>query len=308
MGHGCRSRDSHASRRLLKYLRYMTDPERNSSLAVSTRDLVLAFFLAKGAAVLVAVLVKSGGKDESLALTVASVVAILVFFTLLLLTARCSLSHLLRVTRPSLPPWPVHTTLACILLVIPLGFLLRFGTGGLVLGTFQIIDPAAVAIELADVLSALEDPAYGLTWMLVLEMAAGAIQEELVYRQVLQSRLCARYGMVTGILIVSVLFCVMHLANPTTLLAGVFFGLLYVFTGRLWVPIAAHASANLALPILATPHITVTASGLASAMYASAVMLCLVLVAMFIAIRKRAIPPYERESVVRRGHADSAAK
>ncbi len=285
----------------------MTELKGKSDLAVSTRDMVFAFFLAKGVSLLVVLFVQSRGQgDENLAFAAASVVAVAVFIALVLLTGKCTLSALLRITRPTRPSWPAHVTLVLILLAVPLGFLLRLGTGGLVLGTLQVFVPAMVAAETTDVLSALKDSAYGLTSMLVVATIAGAGQEELLYRQVLQSRLCSRYGLTAGILIISALFCTMHLGNPTTFTAGIFFSLLYAFTGRLCVPIVAHVSANLALPVLTTLQVAASAPGLALVMYVSAVILCLVVVAMIIAISKRTVPAYKRQPVFRQADASAA--
>jgi membrane protease YdiL (CAAX protease family) len=279
---------------MARHLGDMIDSRSKSGIAVSTRDLVFAFLLAKGAAVLIALWIGHDHEEyESLALVAASVVAVVVFMALLLQAGKCSLTHLLRTTRPARPSWTASTTMIWILLAVAMGFLLRFGNGGLVLGAFEVIDPSSVSTEIADVLSSLVDPAYGLTWMLVLEMAMGSIQEELIYRQILQSQLCRRYGVAIGILTVSGIFCAMHYANPTTLVAGGFFSLLYVYAGRLWVPIIAHSSANLTLPVLASLGIPATAHGLSLAMYVSAVVLCAVATILLVAICRRAVAPYE---------------
>jgi membrane protease YdiL (CAAX protease family) len=282
----------------------------NSALDISTRDLVFALLLAKGAAVLVALAVAFGrGEYENLALTVASLVAVGAFISLITLAGRCSLRQLLEATRPVRPVWGARSTVAWVLLAIIAGILLRFGNGGLVVGVFRVIDPARADAEVLDALSAFSDPKKnGVSWLFFANVVAGAVDEEFIYRRVLQWRFCESYGLTPGILIVSVIFCAMHLGSPTTIMAGVFFSLLYVFAGRLWVPIIAHATANLVLPALSSLRFTTNASSLSLLMYVSALLLCVALVTMFIAIRGRSVRPYEPRGGARVDHANAAPK
>jgi len=288
----------------------MTQAASKFVLAISTRDLVFAFTLAKGVAVLSALAIMAGRKNhEDLAFIVASVVAVGVFIALVLLAGRCSLSRLLGATQISRPPWRMPAMAAFVSLAIPLGLLLRFGNGGLVLGAFRVFDSPSYDAVLADALSPFSGPAAGgLTWLLVINMLTGAFEEELIYRRILQSRFCGRYGLAGGILIVSVIFYLMHITNPMAFVAGVFFSLLYVFTGRLWVPVVTHAAANLAFPALATLRVSTTPSGFVLVTYVSAVLLCVAAVAMFMAISQRTVPPYERQPIIRRGNESAAPK
>lgn len=73
------------------------------------------------------------------------------------------------------------------------------------------------------------------------------IVEELVFRGILLRRWSARWGVVPGVGLSSLLFASFHppwMVSLVVFPAGVFLGLLYVATGRLWAPMAAHAMIN----------------------------------------------------------------
>ena len=81
-----------------------------------------------------------------------------------------------------------------------------------------------------------------------------AVTEELWMRALLFRLLWRAFGPVPAFAACAAVFAALHLANPganplagaTVAVAGVMFCALYALTGRLWVPIAVHASWNLA--------------------------------------------------------------
>jgi uncharacterized protein len=97
---------------------------------------------------------------------------------------------------------------------------------------------------------------------LVVEIAAGllvgAVVEELIFRGYAFQRLVEITGALTATVLVSALFAVAHLQNPSitplaaanVFLASVFFSLAYFATGSLWLPMAAHAAWNMTLALV----------------------------------------------------------
>jgi membrane protease YdiL (CAAX protease family) len=87
---------------------------------------------------------------------------------------------------------------------------------------------------------------------IMLSFASG-FGEEVVFRGYLQSRLTQRYGAVSAIVIVAVLFAFLHpFSNvdnslfylATAILVGILFGTVFARTGSLWMGIALHAVWN----------------------------------------------------------------
>jgi membrane protease YdiL (CAAX protease family) len=86
----------------------------------------------------------------------------------------------------------------------------------------------------------------------VVSIAAG-FGEELLFRGLVQAGLSSLIGGVYGpwvaLAVASVLFGVCHWLNTTyailAMLAGAYFGLLFLLTGNLWTPIVAHAAYDL---------------------------------------------------------------
>ncbi|QZT36157.1 CPBP family intramembrane metalloprotease [Halosquirtibacter xylanolyticus] len=80
----------------------------------------------------------------------------------------------------------------------------------------------------------------------------GAMIEELLTRGYMQRVLMSRFNKYVAILISSLIFMLMHGANPNLgiipflnlFLVGILFGLSYQYTKNLWFPIAFHASWN----------------------------------------------------------------
>ena len=79
-----------------------------------------------------------------------------------------------------------------------------------------------------------------------------AISEELFLRGYVLNNLLVSFNKYIALLISSLLFSLMHGANPNfslipfigLFIAGLFFGLSYIFTRSLWFPIALHFSWN----------------------------------------------------------------
>ena len=79
-----------------------------------------------------------------------------------------------------------------------------------------------------------------------------AISEELFFRGYILNNLLVSFNKYISLIISSLLFSLMHAANPSfslisfigLFIAGLFFGLSYIFTRSLWFPIALHFSWN----------------------------------------------------------------
>ncbi|MDC1105305.1 CPBP family intramembrane metalloprotease [Prolixibacteraceae bacterium] len=80
----------------------------------------------------------------------------------------------------------------------------------------------------------------------------GAMTEEILVRGYIQRVLMSKYNKYIALLFSSIIFTLMHGYNPnlglvpliSLFLAGVTFGLSYLYTNNLWFPIAFHASWN----------------------------------------------------------------
>ena len=87
----------------------------------------------------------------------------------------------------------------------------------------------------------------GLVLTIVVVCVVAPIVEEMVFRGVLLQSLARRWGVTAGIVISSIVFALAHsslyAALPIFLLA-LFLGRLFVRSGTLWQPIAAHAAFN----------------------------------------------------------------
>lgn len=78
------------------------------------------------------------------------------------------------------------------------------------------------------------------------------ITEELLLRGYVLNNLMISFNRYIALIISSAIFCIMHFANPNLniigiialLLAGLLFGICYIITKNLWLPIALHFSWN----------------------------------------------------------------
>ncbi len=136
-------------------------------------------------------------------------------------------------------PAGLHVLL--VLLVVP-GFMI-------VSGVVQEAFLWATGIRPPAAMKALNDIFKEYPWPLtVLAVGIGpGLVEELWCRGFLGRGLSARYGLVAGVLVTSVLFAVMHI-DPTQLfviaLMGAYLHFVYVATRSIWVPILLHAMNN----------------------------------------------------------------
>jgi len=102
-----------------------------------------------------------------------------------------------------------------------------------------------------------EHPSFGALVFATIMLAAGAIGEELLFRGYGFQIMLADLGPFATILPVSVLFALLHGANPNsnwygianTAAFGVVFGYAYVRSRDLWLPIGLHFGWNLTLPL-----------------------------------------------------------
>ncbi len=215
-------------------------------LRISTRDLVFAFVLTLLVAVVTGAFVHSRHHElERLALPIAHLVAVTLFTLLVMLGGRQSLPAVIAATSIGRAPRPGGMLLWGPVAILA-GLIFRFGIGGLgyaidvALHLFQpsLPDPSLIEVPKGSL------PRFDA--LLIVAVLLGAAVEEYAYRRILQSYFCRKYGLWTGILGVSVAFGAVH-ASIGVILAGSCLALLYLYSGRLWVAIVAHATANLAV-------------------------------------------------------------
>lgn len=221
------------------------------ALRIPTRDIVLAFILAKLVAVVAGAL--PGWKYPELghvAVPFAHAIAALLFVLLVMQGGRQSLRAVIAATAIG-RRMPSGHPVGWLLLAMAAGVLMRLGTSGLVLGTLELLDADAATAQFADLLAAYQEPAFRVTLLLVAARLVGAAEEEITYRRILQSHFCRRYGLGSGVLLVAIAFGAMHL-DPQAVVAGLCLTLMYLVSGRLWVPVIAHACNNLTYPAMVT--------------------------------------------------------
>lgn len=172
-------------------------------------------------------------------LSVLAITAISVFTTLLMAVVLIALREgsAWRRTMAFWSPHPAHV-LVTLLLVLP-GMLLASE-----LGTFaQRFLPRLTGAQ--ESYAALSQMA----WPLVLFVGAvlPAVGEELFFRGLLGRGLTARYGVIVGVIITSILFGLIHMDPPqvlATALLAVPFHVLYLAGKSIWLPILAHGLNN----------------------------------------------------------------
>ncbi len=213
------------------------------------------------------------------------------FVLLAMLAAGSSFSRLMQETRVRSTIFLNHRFLAPLALAVATGLLMRFGFGGFVLGALRVFDSDQADQELAELVASQADPASGLTGLLLLGAMVGAVDEEIVYRRILQWHFCRRYGVLTGVLVASALFAIPH-ANPVVIVSGVCLSLLYLSTGMMWAPIVAHVTSNLSYPALASLHASFGPGVYEAASMVAALVLCVAMPIAFGAIRKRELTVY----------------
>ncbi len=142
---------------------------------------------------------------------------------------------------------------------IVLGLALGFGLPALIFafccamswtritGSLFALSPGMIMLTLAETL---------------LGMLAVAFNEETIMRGYVLQNLKVRYGTLAALIVTTLLFSALHLANPGATImallgivtAGFMLGYAYLATGRLWLPLAIHFGWNFALgPVLGFP-------------------------------------------------------
>lgn len=97
-------------------------------------------------------------------------------------------------------------------------------------------------------------------WIFALTSIAVGIKEEIAFRALIQNLLVPRIGRAQAILVTMMLFTLFHVGVVPPLrhvyihiaLAGLFFGLVFEFTQRLWLVIALHALFDAVLALACT--------------------------------------------------------
>lgn len=145
-------------------------------------------------------------------------------------------------------PHPIHVGLT-ILMVVPL-FLVA---SQLATHAIRFLPPLDRSQSMHLVLSQ-----QGWLVIVLIGSVLPALGEELFFRGLLGRGLVARFGLVAGVLITSLLFGLIHLDPPlvlATALIAVFFHVIYYAGRSIWLPILAHALNNvIAFSILRLPE------------------------------------------------------
>lgn len=213
-------------------------------LNIPTRDMVFAFILAALVAAVIGALINSLYQDlDRIALPVAHAVAAVVFVLLVMLGGKQSLPAIIAATSIKQEPGP-GPLLLWVAIAMLAGLIFRFGISGLAYGMEQLFHLLQSSPQSTALHGAPADPEVRIDALLLFAVLLGASVEEFSYRRVLQSYFCRKYGLWTGIFGVSTAFGAIH-ASPAVIVAGFCLALLYLYSGRLWVAIIAHATANL---------------------------------------------------------------
>lgn len=264
----------------------MVEADRESGLVAPTRQIVLAFLLSKGATVVLgSVLVARHQEYEASIRMLVHLLSTISFVLLFMLATGSSLAVVIRGTRVRHKPAAGGRLAVFLLLAVAVGVLMRLGSGGAILAVLRIFDGNLAERELAELATIQADPSSGLTVLLALGALAGAVDEEIVYRRLLQWHFCARYGVLAGVLVAGAIFAIPH-ANPAVMISGVCLSLLYLTTGMLWVPIVAHITSNLIYPMLASLHVAPGPDAYEAVNIAGALVLCVLIPVAFRAVRK----------------------
>jgi len=205
--------------------------------------MIFAFILAKLVATVAGAVLASSHSDlERLIVTLASITSMVIFVLLVMLGGKQSIAQVVAATAALHKPKGSLFLWLAVAFVAGLAF--RFGISGVVLGVLQVVDPQSIATELNELAAARNDPTLPLDVLAFLLVLIDATNEEIVYRRILQTYFRARYGLVIGVIGVAMAFGAIHASIPAALV-GLWLGLLYLFTGRLWVAAVAHAVGNL---------------------------------------------------------------
>jgi membrane protease YdiL (CAAX protease family) len=217
-------------------------PSRSPFDVLRTRGLVAQLILVSAAVVLLfdAFFVRSGTAMSSRA---ARLTALLVYLSVLAVLA-------LRAWRARLD-WralfgpPISRELLPLLGVVAPVALLTLGAGIALYIPLSYVAPRFVERVVLEG-SALFDARTIVDWLelVLVGVIAAPLVEELFFRGFLLHRFARRWGTPTAVVASSALFAVLHGEWIGHFLFGVAMAALYLRTGRLWMPIAAHAINN----------------------------------------------------------------
>ena len=259
------------------------------ALLIPTRDMIFALILAQLVAVIGGSILASRYPDfEQLIVTAATTTSMVIFVALVMLGGKQPIGAVIAATAP--PTRPAGNVLWWTILAILAGLAMRFGTSGFVLAALQVVNPASITAELNELAAVRNDTTMPLNALTVVLILIDATNEEIVYRRILQTYFTGKFGLAAGVIGVAVVFGAVH-GSVTIMLAGIWLGLLYLYSGRLWVVALAHAAANLAVYAAAAMQQPGTQGLFFIACYAAA---GLMLLAMIWTVRTVRRPPWRR--------------
>lgn len=267
------------------------NPPGDTTLNTSTRALLSAFVLTKIIEIAVVFLIAGNHEErENAAYFIGSAISIAVFLVLVMVGTRQSLPRILAATAVRRAPLAGNIG-AWLIISIVMGVVIRLGMGGVATGVFEVLDPTRSSSEYASVVASYQDPSSRFNAVLVISFLVGAIDEELCFRKIMQWHFCRRFGLIGGILGISIVFGAMHRSFPIALV-GICLALLYVVSGRLWVAIIAHTVGNLTFPLLATLQIPLERGVFFAVCYMAAALLIAAMLFAVLTIR-RSPPVYD---------------
>lgn len=248
---------------------------------VRNREVLASFFLAKLAAIVFALYLFHRETNEMVALAASHLISLGVFSVLLYLFANKCITQYIR-------PVGARTgtfaeALAWVAAAVLIGFLIRFGVEGGYVYALNVYDHDAASAEFSGLIEKYSGDQVLPTAALFMAFLIGAIDEEIMYRGVLQGHFHSKYGIIVGIILANVIFGLSHF-NALTILVGFALSIVYILSGRLWVAVLAHASGNIAY-FMVSPQLKgmtwedyLFASGVSAAMLISLCVVAVVLV------------------------------
>ena len=259
-------------------------PPRSPPLRISVREIVFAFILAKIVATVAGGLLSQHFPDsDRVLISVASTTSMVLFVLLVMLGGRQQIRDVIAATSPNYRP--AGSVLRWSIVAVLAGFAFRFGISGMGLGVQWFLAPDRIAADLQDLVTVLDNPARPINALAFLLAILDAANEEIVYRRILQTYFCRRFGLAAGVLGVAVVFGAIHGSVPATIM-GLWMGLLYLYCGRLWVVVVAHAVTNLAIDLMATMQHPATAQLFFVLCFASALVMLAATIYSALVLRK----------------------
>ena len=251
---------------------------------VRNSEVLASFFFAKLAAIIFALYLFHRETNEVVALAASHLVSLGVFSVLLYLFAKKCITQYIR-------PVGARTgafaeALAWVVAAVLLGLLIRFGVEGGYVYALNLYDHGAASAEFSSLIEKYSDDQALPTVVLSLAFLIGAIDEEIMYRGVLQGHFQSKYGIIVGIILANVIFGLAHF-NALTILVGFALSIVYILSGRLWVAVLAHASGNIAYFLVSPQLRSMTWEGYLFASGVSAAILISLCVAAVVIVSRR---------------------